>query len=284
MAIPLLVVDAFTTGAPFTGNQAAVCLLPEGEWPDAAWMQRVAAEMGYSETAFVLPGRDACGLRWFTPNKEVPLCGHATLASAHVLWERGLLRKDQPALFDTRSGRLTCTPGPSGVTMDFPTDPPVPRPVPPGLFEALGWRGAAVPVFDGKALSNLMVVLPDEAAVRGLAPDMAALRRLSDLWAYIVTAPAADGRGYVCRYFAPAWGIDEDPATGSIQCTLGPYWSGRLGRTEVACRQLSRRGAAMAVRPAGDRTFITGRATVTVEGALAAAALPAPVPAPPATR
>lgn len=295
MAIPLLVVDAFTTGEPFTGNQAGVCLLPEGAWPDAAWMQRLAAEMGYAETAFLKPSPDGAGswgLRWFTPAKEVPLCGHATLASAHVLWERGLLPKDRPALFETKSGRLTCTLGPAGVTMDFPSDPPVEATPPPGLFAALGCGPA--PLFEGKALSNLMAVLPDEAAVRALAPDMRALRAVSGTWAYIVTAPAADGRGYVCRYFAPAWGIDEDPATGSIQCTLGPYWSGRLGRPEVACRQLSRRGAAMAVRPAGDRTFITGRAVVTVEGGLSAAALPpaasaqarvpAASPATPATR
>jgi predicted PhzF superfamily epimerase YddE/YHI9 len=126
-------------------------------------------------------------------------------------------------------------------------------------------------VSHGEALDNLVVVLPDEAAVRALAPDMAALRRLSPDWAYIVTAPSPDGRGYVCRYFAPAWGIDEDPATGSIQCTLGPYWSERLGRPVVECRQLSRRGARMLVEPRGARTLITGRAVTTVRGTLGVA-------------
>lgn len=277
MPIPLLVVDAFTTGNAFSGNQAGVCLLEEGlgATPSSRWMQAVAAEMGYAETAFLAPpgqAGDAWGLRWFTPAKEVPLCGHATLASAHVLWERGLVAKDKPALFDTQSGRLTCTLGAAGITMDFPTDLPTEAKAPAGLFAALGVR--EVPLFEGKALSNLMVVLPDEAAVRAVRPDFGALRKVSDTQAFIVTAPAADGRGYVCRYFAPAWGIDEDPATGSIQCTLGPYWSQRLGLAVVECRQLSRRGAAMRVRPAGARTSITGSAVTTVRGELADAALP----------
>lgn len=273
MAVPILIVDAFTTGAPFTGNQAGVCLLPAGAKPDERWLQGVAAEMNHAETAFLVPPASADGawaLRWFTPAKEVPLCGHATLASAHALWERGLVAAGRPALFDTKSGRLTCTRGPAGITMDFPTDPPVESAAPPGLFAALGLKDAGAPVYEGKALSNVMVVLRDEAAVRSLRPDFKALRAVSDTLAFIVTAPAADGRGYVCRYFAAAWGIDEDPATGSIQCTLGPYWAQRLGRPEVECRQLSRRGARMLVRPAGARTFITGTAATTVSGELLA--------------
>lgn len=271
MALPILVVDAFSTGAPFTGNQAGVCLLAKDSTPDAAWMQRVAAEMGYSETAFVQPTPGgAFGLRWFTPAKEVPLCGHATLAAAHVLWERGALPKDKPAVFDTLSGRLTCTRGAQGITMDFPTDAPVAAAAPAGLLAALGVTGKDLPAFEGKTLGNVMVVLPDEASVRALAPDMKALLAVSATSAYIVTAPADKGGGYVCRYFAPAWGIDEDPATGSIQCTLGPYWAKRLGKAELECRQLSRRGARMLVRPAGDRTAITGTAITTVSGDLLA--------------
>lgn len=265
--VPLLVVDAFTD-KPFSGNQAGVCLLlKEGLRPSSRWMQQVAAEMNHAETAFVQPdGKGAFGLRWFTPTKEVPLCGHATLAAAHVLWERGLLAQGTPARFETKSGRLTCTSGKDGITMDFPTDPPVGRTAPAGLFAALGCNEA--PVFEGKALSNLMVVLPDEAAVAGLEPDLAALKRLSPTWAYIVTAPAKDGGGYVVRYFAPAWGIDEDPATGSIACTLGPYWSKRLGKPEVEARQLSQRGARMTVRHDGARTFITGTAVTVLTGTL----------------
>jgi PhzF family phenazine biosynthesis protein len=264
--VPLLVVDAFTD-RPFSGNQAGVCLLSRDARPSARWMQDVAAEMNHAETAFVHPQADSFSLRWFTPAKEVPLCGHATLASAHALWERGLLPRDEPARFDTKSGRLTCTPGPDGITMDFPTDSPVDRAAPPGLFAALGCNEA--PVSEGKALSNLMVVLPDEAAVAALRPDMAALKALSSTWAYIVTAPSRDGRGYVVRYFAPAWGIDEDPATGSIACTLGPYWAQRLGQPVLEARQLSRRGARMSVRPAGDRTAITGKAVTVLSGHLA---------------
>lgn len=269
--VPLLVVDAFTD-RPFSGNQAGVCLLREGQRPSEEWMQSLAAEMNYAETAFVEPRGASFGLRWFTPAKEVPLCGHATLAAAHVLWERGLAPAGKPIQFDTKSGRLTCTRGPDGITMDFPTDLPIERAAPAGLFVALGCSPA--PVFEGKALSNLMVVLPGEAAVRAIAPDFTALKAFSPTWAYIVTAPAADGRGYVVRYFAPAWGIDEDPATGSIACTLGPYWSQRLGRAQVEARQLSRRGAQMVVRPEGARTFITGKAVITVDGRLAAGAVP----------
>jgi len=266
VALPIFVVDAFT-GRAFSGNQAGVCLLPAEAKPTASWMQSVAAEMNHAETAFVQPRGDAFGLRWVTPAKEVALCGHATLAAAHILWEQGVLPRASPALFDTASGRLTCKPSDAGITLDFPADPPVPAQAPPGLAEALGCPTDQV--FEGKSLGNLMVVLGDEAAVRAVAPDLAALRRLSSKWAYIVTAPAADGDGYVCRYFASAWGIDEDPATGSIQCTLGPYWSQRLGQAEVRCRQLSRRGAEMQVRPQGSRTLISGRAVTTVRGELA---------------
>lgn len=261
--IPIFTVDSFTDRA-FGGNQAGVCLLLAGERPTDAWMQGVAAEMGFSETAFLRPGTGAFDLRWFSPTKEVPLCGHATLAAAHVLWQEGVVPYGQTVAFDTLSGRLTCNAAQDGATMDFPTDAPVPRDAPPGLFTALGCRSGSV--FEGKALGNLMVVLDSEAEVVGLAPDRAGLRRLSDEWAYIVTAPAADGDGYVCRYFAPAWGIDEDAATGSIQCTLGPYWAERLARSEVLCRQRSRRGARMRVRPDGARTHITGTAVTTVRG------------------
>ena len=265
--IPLYVVDSFTS-RHFAGNQAGVCLLPAGPWPADAWMQGVAAEMRHSETAFLVPKGDAFGLRWFTPTMEVELCGHATLASAHVLWETGRARAGKPIAFDTLSGRLACVPGADGITMDFPADPPVAATAPPGLFAALGCK--PVPVVAGERLGNLLLALPDEAAVRALAPDFAALRKVSDRLAFIATAPAADGDGFVCRYFAPAWGIDEDPATGSIQCTLGPYWAPRLGKADVRCRQLSARGAEMRVRPDGGRVHVTGRGVTTLKGELLA--------------
>lgn len=270
MAVPLFVVDAFTDRA-FAGNPAGVCLMPKGGKLDAAWAQRVAAEMKHAETAFLTPPAQEggpWGLRWFTPAKEVPLCGHATLASAHVLWERRLVAAGKAIQFETKSGVLTCTKAGGGIAMDFPADPPVVGTAPAGLFAALGCK--PVPVFAGRALGNRMLVFPDEAAVRAVAPDFAALRRVSDSLAFIVTAAAADGDGYVCRYFAPAWGIDEDPATGSIQCTLGPHWAAKLGQAEVRCRQLSARGAEMRVRPDGARTRITGKGVTVLAGELLA--------------
>jgi PhzF family phenazine biosynthesis protein len=262
--IPILTVDAFTD-QPFRGNPAAVCLL-DGPAPEP-WMRLVARELNLSETAFVHPAGDAWALRWFTPTKEVDLCGHATLASAHALWETKMLRHGEPARFDTRSGRLTCRQGPAGrIAMDFPANPPAPAPAPVGLWEAL--RIEPAPVLRNRL--DHVVVATDEATVQAVRPDFQALARISDVHGFVVTAPGAGGVDYVCRYFVPAYGIDEDPVTGSIQTALGPYWAQRLGKAELVGKQVSARGGTFWVKPMGGRVELAGFAVTTVRGELAA--------------
>ena len=264
--IPLFHVDAFTD-RPFAGNPAAVVLLPDGPWPAEPWMQDVGAEMNLSETAFVKPEGAGFGLRWFTPAKEVELCGHATLASAHVLWQEGVLKPDQPASFATRSGTLTCRRGKDGIALDFPDESASPCAAPAGLFEALGTT--PVPLLRNRM--DYLLAFPDEAAVRALRPLAKAPALQDPVRGFIATAPSSDPAfDYVCRYFAPAYGIDEDPVTGSIQCALGPYWSKRLGKKELRGRQVSRRGGAFTVRPDGARVHITGQAVTTARGELVA--------------
>jgi PhzF family phenazine biosynthesis protein len=265
--IPLFHVDAFAD-RPFAGNPAAVCLLPEGDWPPEAWMQDVGAEMNLSETAFVRPdGKGGFGLRWFTPAKEVELCGHATLASAHVLWEEGVLAPGQAATFATLGGTLVCRRGEDGITLDFPDQSAQPCEAPAGLFEAFGT--APVPVLRNRM--DYVLVLPDEAAVRGLRPLAKAPALQDPVRGFVVTAPSSDPAfDYVCRYFAPAYGIDEDPVTGSIQCALGPYWARRLGKAELRGHQVSRRRGVFRVRADGGRVHITGRAVTTARGELVA--------------
>lgn len=258
---PVWVVDAFTDHA-FGGNPAAVVLLdaPATE----AWMQDVAAEMRHSETAFLVPGEEAWGLRWFTPTREVDLCGHATLASAHVLF--ATRRAEGEVAFDTRSGRLTCRrEGDGRIVLDLPAAPAVPAEAPPGLFAALG-----LPPVDVREApnGNVLLVLADAAAVRAVTPDFRALLAVSGRHGYIVTAPDDGPHDVVCRYFVPAWGIDEDPVTGSIQGTLGPYWCHALGREEVRVHQASTRGGVLWVRPVGDRVEVAGQAVTVVEGTL----------------
>jgi PhzF family phenazine biosynthesis protein len=266
MSWPLYQVDAFTA-EPFAGNPAAVCLLEGGE--DPGWMQRVAAEMNLSETAFLRPaGAGTYGLRWFTPTVEVELCGHATLASAHVLWSEGLAGAGQAVRFDTASGALAARPGEDGtIWLDFPATPATPVDPPEGLLDALGGGPGG---FVGLGRFDYLVELGDEAAVRGLAPDV---RRLDGLGTrgVIVTAGADAGpAGYdfVSRCFAPAAGIDEDPVTGSAHCTLGPFWAARLGREELTGFQASRRGGLVRVRPEGDRVLLGGRAVTVLRGRL----------------
>ncbi len=257
----LYLVDAFTS-RPFAGNPAAVCLLDQPASP--AWMLAVAAEMKHSETAFLTPTRPAFGLRWFTPLKEVRLCGHATLASAHILWESGRLDPGQPACFDTLSGRLTAVQCGDWIEMDFPARPQQPASLPEGLVEALG----AVPRYTGSNGQTYLLELESEQAVRGLQPD---LRRLLELpvKAVIVTAlctsPAYD---FVSRFFYPAAGIPEDPVTGSAHCYLAPYWAGRLGKGELSAYQASARGGEVRLRLAGARVILGGQAVTILEGEL----------------
>jgi PhzF family phenazine biosynthesis protein len=260
---PFSQVDAFTD-RPFSGNPAAVCLLPASR--DAEWMQLVAAEMNLAETAFLIRRPDGFGLRWFTPTCEVDLCGHATLASAHALWEDGQLPAGEPARFHTRSGLLTAERRDGTIWLDFPATPAGPVPVPADLVEGLG-----APVrFVGKSSYDYLVELESEASVRALDPD---LRRLAGLpvRGVIVTAASADpARQFVSRFFAPAAGVPEDPVTGSAHCALGPFWGERLGVTELIGYQASRRGGTVRIRLDGDRVLLGGQAVTVLRGELLA--------------
>lgn len=224
--------------------------------------------MNLSETAFVKPdGKGGFGLRWFTPTKEVDLCGHATLASSHVLWQEGLLKAGDEAHFMTLSGKLVCKRDGDRIAMEFPDESAQPCDAPPGLFDALGIK--AVPILRNRL--DYLLVLPDEAAVRALKPLAKAPALQDPVRGFIVTAPSSDlAFDYVCRYFAPAYGIDEDPVTGSIQCALGPYWSKELGKKELRGRQVSKRGGIFTVRPAAKRVHILGQAVMTAKGQLLA--------------
>ncbi len=255
------VVDAFAD-RPFTGNPAAVCVLPGPA--DPAWMQRVAMEMNLSETAFVRPGGDEFELRWFTPKAEVALCGHATLGSAHVLYETGAVDEGRPIRFRTlRSGVLTVRREGPMYAMDFPAVPPERADPPAGLAEALG----AEPAWTGRnAQNDVLAVLGDAAAVRGLAPDLAALARI-DARGICVTAEDAE-YDFVSRFFAPAVGVPEDPVTGSAHCMLAPYWAGRLGRAELRGYQASARGGVVRVVARGDRVTLMGAAVTVLDGTL----------------
>jgi PhzF family phenazine biosynthesis protein len=262
-------VDAFAA-RPFRGNPACV-VEPMDAWPDAGWMQALAAENNQAETAFLIRTADPArfGLRWFTPATEVPLCGHATLASAHVLFaELGLAAGT--VTFDTQSGPLTVTRKGDGYEMDFPAQPPKRVEPQPGLAEALG--AAPVEVW---ASSFLVVLLQDEAAVRGLQPDIAALGELADAAAHRgnvgVAAVADPGRGYdvVDRFFAPGSGIDEDPTTGSLHCILTPLFADKLGRSRLAFHQAyPGRGGDLVCEARGERVALAGQAVTVVESRL----------------
>ena len=263
----LFQVDAFADEV-FGGNPAAVCLLagPAG----AAWMQSVASEMNLSETAFVEPSGAGYGLRWFTPVAEVDLCGHATLASAHVLYEAGLVSPAEPVRFDSVSGPLIARREDGLLVLDFPARRAEPAPPPAGLLPALG---VGTVVWSGQGEDDVMVVLPQEDDVTGLRPDTVALAGL-ETRGVIVTAPASrPGADFVSRFFAPAVGIAEDPVTGSAHCTLAPYWAERLGRDSLTGYQASARGGTVRVRLAGDRVLLAGRAVTVFAGQLSDAAL-----------
>ena len=260
---PLTQVDAFTDRA-FSGNPAAVCLL-EAE-RDAEWMQLVAAEMNLADTAFLIRRPDGFGLRWFTPTCEVDLCGHATLASAHALWEDGQLAADATARFHTRSGVLTAERQDGMIWVDFPATPATAMPPPADLADALG----AAPRSVGRTPFDYLVELESEAAVRALDPDLGRVARMP-VRGVIVTAPSIDpSRQFVSRFFAPAVGLPEDPVTGSAHCALGPFWGERLGRTELVGYQVSRRGGTVRVRLAGNRVFLGGQAVTVLRGELVA--------------
>jgi PhzF family phenazine biosynthesis protein len=267
MAIPYYHVDAFTSEL-FAGNPAGVCIL--AAFPADGIMQKIAAENRHSETAFVVPRTDGdFDLRWFTPKVEDDLCGHATLASAYVL----ALRKHSvwPVRFHTRGGLLTVAQDKDedSFEMDFPAMPPQPCETPVGLLPALGLKTALV-----MKSRDYLVVVDRAEQVRALSPDIAALAKLDAGLGTIVTAPGEGEVDYVCRMFLPSAGIDEDPATGSIHCTLAPYWAGRLGKDKdkakdrFRAQQLSARGGSMQCRIAGNYVKIAGRARLYLHGTL----------------
>ena len=247
-------VDAFAATL-FSGNPAAVCLLEEPR--DAVWMQSVAGEMNLSETAFLRGRPDgAFDLRWFTPAVEVDLCGHATLAAAHVLWEQGVGGPPGELRFHTRSGLLAARRCGDWIQLDFPADPARPAAAPHGLLAALDVE----PRYLGRGRFDYLVEIESEAAVRGLRPDLHRLRAV-DTRGVIVTARASTpGFDFVSRFFAPASGVDEDPVTGSAHCCLGPYWSRRTGRDDLTAYQASPRGGVVRVRVGGDRVLLLGQA------------------------
>lgn len=263
MSLEIIQVDAFTE-KPFTGNPAAVCILPFAR--KAEWMQQVAGEMNLSETAFLQRRDDGFTLRWFTPTQEVDLCGHATLASAHVLWTEGQLAPDERATFHTKSGELVAWREDGWITMDFPAEPPAPAEAPPELVEALG----VAPVYVGRNRMDYLVVLEDERVVRTLRPDLVRLAEI-DTRGVIVTAAGSDGYDFVSRFFAPRYGVPEDPVTGSAHCCLGPFWAERLGQTPLVGRQVSARAGTVVVKTSGaegKRVHLAGQAVTVLRAEL----------------
>jgi PhzF family phenazine biosynthesis protein len=277
MSPAIFLVDAFAD-RPFTGNPAAVCLVPG--WPAVAWMQSIATEMNQAETAFVWKRSDGMyPLRWFTPTVEVDLCGHATLASAHVLWSNGLATAEEVIRFETKSGILTASRKGDEIELDFPVKPAVAADPPPGLLEALEVRA---PRFVGRNQFDYLVEVESEAVLRAIAPDFRQLRQV-ECRGVIVTARGEDGRtaDFVSRFFAPAAGVDEDPVTGSAHCCLAAYWSRMLDRSELTGYQASRRGGFVRVRLAGDRVHLGGRAVSVMTGIMQVPGGDQPADAPP---
>lgn len=268
MPVRIVQADAFTS-RPFAGNPAAVCVLPEPR-PEA-WMRDVAREMNLSETAFLVPKNgapqtDGYHLRWFTPAVEVDLCGHATVASAHVLWEDGHLPPAAQARFHTRSGLLLADRRDGWIDLDFPATLPTPAEPPPYLLQALGTTAR----FVGKSRFDYLVEAESEAALRELTPDFTALRKLGVRGVIVTARSSSPEFDFVSRFFAPGSGIDEDPVTGSSHCALGPFWCARLGKPDFIAYQASARGGVVRVRVRGDRVILGGQAVTVLRGELSA--------------
>ncbi len=259
MNVPLYQVDAFAS-RPFQGNPAAVCLLSEAA--EDTWLQAVAMEMNLSETAFLLPEGDDYRLRWFTPTVEVDLCGHATLASAHILWETERLEAHQPARFHARSGLLTAERRDGWIVLDFPAMPPNPMAEPPELKEALGQDA----VFVGRNATDLMVEVSSEEAVRSIQPNMGLLTSLPYRGVMVTARSTSPEFDFVSRFFGPQSGIPEDPVTGSAHCCLGPYWKDKLVKDRLMAYQASKRGGVVSVEVAGDRIRLGGQAVTVLRG------------------
>jgi PhzF family phenazine biosynthesis protein len=260
MQLPIYQVDAFVTERPFSGNPAALC--PLDAWLPDDVMQSIAAENNLSETAFFVPEGVGYALRWFTPTTEVDLCGHATLASAYVVF-RFLAPERRSVSFRTReAGVLTVARDGDLLAMDFPARPPASCAAPAVLAEALGRPPAKI-----LAARDYLAVYETADEIAGLSPDFAAIAAL-DRFAVIATAPGDSGVDFVSRFFAPAKGVDEDPVTGSAHCTLIPYWAARLGKTRLEARQLSRRGGALSCTLDGDRVTMAGRTALYLTGTI----------------
>jgi PhzF family phenazine biosynthesis protein len=256
-------VNAFTD-RPFAGNPAAVCLLPSAR--DTEWMQLVAREMNLAETAFLVREGRGFQLRWFTPTMEVDLCGHATLASAHALWESGHLAPGEIGRFHTRSGLLTAERRDGLIWLDFPSTPATPADPPADLCDGL----AVALRYVGRTPFDYLVEVDGEAAVRGLTPNLAALSRLPVRGVIVTGQSGSPGQDFVSRFFAPAAGVPEDPVTGSAHCALAPYWAAKLGRSTLVGYQASQRGGNVRLQVAGDRVQLGGHAVTVMRGELLA--------------
>lgn len=265
MAQRIVQVDAFTA-EPFGGNPAAVCVLslPASE----AWMRLVAGEMNLSETAFLHPEGDLWRLRWFTPAAEVDLCGHATLASAHVLWEDGIVAPDAHIRFMTRSGELRASPGDGWIELDFPATPAIPAEAPVGMLDALGLQGTDAVSAIGRSRFDYLIEVSVPAVVESLRPDFGRLARVEARGVIVTARSDRDGADFLSRFFAPAVGVDEDPVTGSAHCCLAPWWAARLGRDRLVGYQASARGGFVRLRLEGDRVRLAGQAVTVLRAEL----------------
>lgn len=261
MTIPIFQVDSFT-GEPFSGNPAAVCILEEPK--DDRWMQLVGREMNLSETAFLVREGDGFNLRWFTPTTEVDLCGHATLASAHILWEQGYLNENEEARFYTKSGLLTARLNEGWIVLNFPSEPPSEAALPQFIIDGLN----VYPKYTGMNRLDYIVEVKSEEIVRNLKPDFNLLKQM-DIRGVIVTSKSSNSEfDFISRFFAPGAGIDEDPVTGSAHCCLGPYWQGRFGKNEFTAYQASSRGGIVKVNVLGGRVDLYGKAVTVLKGEL----------------
>ena len=260
MTHKLYQVDAFTH-TPFRGNPAAVCLLPGPA--DEEWMANLAKEMNLSETAFLYPEKEGYNLRWFTPAVEVSLCGHATLASAHILYEIGAIQPDQEAIFYTASGVLKAKKRGEEIELDFPATPPKEIPEPAGLSIALGVKAEYI----GQSRFDYLVRVASESEVREASPNFGKLNELG-VRGVMLTSRGETEFDFISRFFAPGAGVDEDPVTGSAHCCLGPYWGAELGKEEMRAYQASPRGGIVGIRLAGERVYLTGKAVTVFQAKL----------------
>jgi PhzF family phenazine biosynthesis protein len=259
MELEIFQVDAFTN-RPFAGNPAAVCVLPETA--DEKWMQSLANEMNLSETAFLVKQEDGYSLRWFTPAVEVELCGHATLASAHILWEQGFLPLDRQARFHTKSGLLSAMRKNTWIELDFPAEPEAQTDIADTIVTALG----VTPTYVGKNRFDYLLEFDSAQTVRNLTPDFTLLRQISSRGFIATSHSDSSEYDFISRFFAPAAGINEDPVTGSAHCCLGPYWAKKFSKQEFTAYQASTRGGEVKVRLSGDRVYLGGQAVTVMHG------------------